>query len=953
MRRPESAKTASAGVTQVRQAVEQHLDWVFREQPVEDYGIDAHIEAVGDGNVLGRLLALQIKSGSSYFRSPTDGGWWFRADSDHFAYWLEYSLPVAVVLVDLTSRLCYWQLVTRSAIERTQGRTWKLYVPRHHVLDSSAVEPLLAAAEAGALSRLDRQPVTAPVKGLTANALEVHAALPGTGAYAEAPPHYLVRTHDHQLDEQVREALGPHARSGIAVLVGPSASGKTRALYEALHRRVDGMSLAAAGWRIWPAVNPLPPRRFLDELPHVGPKTVVWLNEAQRYMVDPEADTRAEIANGLRELLGDQTRGPVLVWGTLWREYWNQLTRKPADLEPDDFVVARRLLDGAHIRVPDRFTPSDLAAARQSDDKRLAEAATHSTGVGVTQYLAGAVDLVERLDTATAAERAIIHAAMDARRLGHDEIVSEIFLRNAARCYLTETDRPPADSPTWFDTAVADLLRSGKASGPILHQETGGYRLDDVLDHKGRLLRRSEFPPAKFWSAVAESNVPADSRLRMADSAVSRLRLGIGLRLYEVAGGKVAGRRITALAAHCARQKAFEAAEELVFRATNAGETMALRMWATSWGREALSDQRQIDLLWQAVELGDPKALAPLASRLEQAGDKVGAESVARRALNLGSHEGFSAIVEWRDLDYPDEAEQLISALPPGARSAVLADLVSFRESVGDFDQAEQLALAAMEAGDAEGLITLLELRVSSQEKQAEVRRLLNRLRPDLVRDPLRLALIHAHLGNHGKVRSLVKRRLSAERELPLLFGDQDYELDLPAYTPLLLDTLHGMGETALVTELQELWHRQRFSPPQEEEQPEDEQGPNDLEDRAGDAYATLVEFHATRGELQMAEEFAGNAEALGADHGLVFLIRTLHERGEQARAEQLGLRLVNNTSVGLWGLTDATNPGSLLAEIRGNSDVVVLGLEADGTTAAPWWLQTAVPDGSWAAGQG
>lgn len=53
--------------------------WAFRGQDVEDYGIDAHVEPFdGPDRPTGHLLALQIKSGASYFGEQADGGWCYR-----------------------------------------------------------------------------------------------------------------------------------------------------------------------------------------------------------------------------------------------------------------------------------------------------------------------------------------------------------------------------------------------------------------------------------------------------------------------------------------------------------------------------------------------------------------------------------------------------------------------------------------------------------------------------------------------------------------------------------------------------------------------------------------------------------------------------------------------------------------------------------------------------------
>ncbi|MEU1127808.1 DUF4365 domain-containing protein [Streptomyces sp. NPDC005899] len=99
MHRKPTAKIGSIGVTHTQLAVEAELGWLFREQPTEDFGIDAYAEVVDAEQVRGRLLALQIKSGSSWFRERSPGGWWFRPDAEHVQYWINHSLPVAVVLL--------------------------------------------------------------------------------------------------------------------------------------------------------------------------------------------------------------------------------------------------------------------------------------------------------------------------------------------------------------------------------------------------------------------------------------------------------------------------------------------------------------------------------------------------------------------------------------------------------------------------------------------------------------------------------------------------------------------------------------------------------------------------------------------------------------------------------------------------------------------------------------
>ena len=71
------------GVVLVEQRIVEELRWIFRSQPVSDFGIDAHLEVVQHGCATGRLVALQIKSGASYFREETEESIVYRGDPEH------------------------------------------------------------------------------------------------------------------------------------------------------------------------------------------------------------------------------------------------------------------------------------------------------------------------------------------------------------------------------------------------------------------------------------------------------------------------------------------------------------------------------------------------------------------------------------------------------------------------------------------------------------------------------------------------------------------------------------------------------------------------------------------------------------------------------------------------------------------------------------------------------
>jgi len=100
--------TDEVGIANTRLAVLQDLRWVFREQRLTDYGIDAHIEVVDlapeagsaaavDADdrdlVTGQLIAVQAKSGPSCFEERKGDGWVFReSHRKHLNYGLSISL---------------------------------------------------------------------------------------------------------------------------------------------------------------------------------------------------------------------------------------------------------------------------------------------------------------------------------------------------------------------------------------------------------------------------------------------------------------------------------------------------------------------------------------------------------------------------------------------------------------------------------------------------------------------------------------------------------------------------------------------------------------------------------------------------------------------------------------------------------------------------------------------
>ncbi|MFE3412402.1 helix-turn-helix domain-containing protein [Streptomyces mirabilis] len=478
-----------------------------------------------------------------------------------------------------------------------------------------------AAAEPVPRAEQDRGP-SRPIGHWDPHDLEVHPAGPapdgrarGTGV---ALPGYVPRGHDRVLDRMVSEAARGHSR--MLVLVGTSSAGKTRACWEAIQ------PLSKQGWRLWHPLAPTRAEAALADLHCVGPRTVVWLNEAQHYLGD--ARTGERIAAVLHTLLTDPARMPLLILGTLWPEYERQYTILPRPGEQDPHSRVRELLAGRALSVPEHFDAEALRAASalaRSGDLLLADTLGRARIDGrVTQDLAGVPELLRRYESSTPAARALLEVAMDARRLGVGLHLPQTFLTDAATDYLSESEY--GDLPDdWANAAYAELARPvhGKhaplrriarrpdrrppsSPNPPPSPPTSVspvLRLADYLEQHGRTTRRALCPPASFWHAAHTHLTHPDDLHRLAVAARSRCRLQWG--------------------------------HHLIGRAALLGHPDALTYLAGI--REEAGDWKRAEALYlRAADCGYPDALGRLVEIREEAGDQEQAEALAVRAAEAG-----------------------------------------------------------------------------------------------------------------------------------------------------------------------------------------------------------------------------------------------------------------------------------------------------------------------------
>jgi len=135
--------TEQSGVIAVAKIINDEFGWILRPQ-VHDYGIDAHIEIITDGLPTGKIIAVQIKSGPSYFSREDADGIVFRGKLEHLDYWLKHDLPVIVILYEPETGNAFWQTVATENITRTP-EGWRMSIPRDQkfgVAQASRLEEL-------------------------------------------------------------------------------------------------------------------------------------------------------------------------------------------------------------------------------------------------------------------------------------------------------------------------------------------------------------------------------------------------------------------------------------------------------------------------------------------------------------------------------------------------------------------------------------------------------------------------------------------------------------------------------------------------------------------------------------------------------------------------------------------------------------------------------------------
>jgi TIR domain len=568
--------------------------------------------------------------------------------------------------------------------------------------------------------------------------LGVHAAISVPGAPDEVPPEYVPRDAD-AADSGVRAKVAAAAqRGGFVLLVGGSSVGKSRTAAEAVRALLPD----------WWLVHPAGPAEVAMLAGSSAPRTVVWLNELQRYLDGEHGLTGAVV----RALLN--APHPAVIIGTLWPDRFAAYTAMPAPGGADPHVREREVLDlAAVVRIDPAFSPAEQARARAAAgrDPRL-RVALEAAGYGLTQTLAAAPQLVARWQDAQTASPygwAVLTAALDVARLGARAPLSTGLLRDAVPGYCTSAQQAEAPED-WFEQALA--YATGKLHGAVAALspagagmgQVAGYTAADYLIQHASRERRSARVPASTWDAVLNHvRDPADAA-RLADSAIGRLLYRYAIPLYRHAAD--AGNEDTAfkLADRLARRGDLDelraradagdvyAAGRLAELLEQRGDLDELRARADAGDRNAasrlaglLAERGDLDELRARADAGDGDAAWLLAELLAQRGDLDGAAQIWRKLADAGdvyaagrladlleqrgdldglraragAGDGHAAGRLVRLLAERGDLDELRARAHAGDMFAAwsLADLLAER---GDLDEAAQILRARADVGD-------------------------------------------------------------------------------------------------------------------------------------------------------------------------------------------------------------------------------------------------------------
>ncbi|MCD8433654.1 MULTISPECIES: DUF4365 domain-containing protein [Tenacibaculum] len=132
--------TERIGVYAIALLFTKEIDWIFREQPLVDVGIDALIEQKNNGEPTGKFISAQIKTGQGNFHDSKDSLTLY-VTKIHYNYWLNSNLPVIIIAHLPETEKTTWEIANEETFKKTPTQ-WKIKIPKSKDLNKESVNEL-------------------------------------------------------------------------------------------------------------------------------------------------------------------------------------------------------------------------------------------------------------------------------------------------------------------------------------------------------------------------------------------------------------------------------------------------------------------------------------------------------------------------------------------------------------------------------------------------------------------------------------------------------------------------------------------------------------------------------------------------------------------------------------------------------------------------------------------
>ncbi|MFD7537582.1 tetratricopeptide repeat protein [Streptomyces sp. NPDC059819] len=522
---------------------------------------------------------------------------------------------------------------------------------------------------------------------------------------------------ERDIDCALRARLGRAADSGGAVLlVGDSAAGKTRTLYEAMRAKLPHH-------RFVRPVHASELSQVVVEIARMSQPCVLWLDELSPYLEDG--------CFGASEL-GQLIRSKAAVLATLDAAAHDRWTCSVVVEQMEPLILERR------------WSTAERDRSRRSPDPRVTQAAEADPSLGVAECLTVAPRLWRELALADRAGgnprgAALTRAGIDLARAGISGPLSSALLLDTHSLYLADgggpllRPEPPQDAFAW-----ARKVRCG-VSSMLLPAGEGTWNIHPQLMAEAQ---RSDVPVhALIWFRAMEAADDIDEMFAVALNANDHAP-SIAVALWRVMAEAGVRRAANNLGVVLARLGRYAEAEEAYRTQADTADPTVLLNLGNLLGKTDRYEEA-IEALHEAGTRGNAVAWNNLGLLLMHAGQLDHAETCLRSAalanaadaeFNLGvllgnlgrSEEAMAAYarasaagdtdaeVNWGILLTEEsrwaEAEPLFRGRAEAGHKEAILCLANLLKANGRVEEAAAWYGRAIDAGDERALFNLANL---------------------------------------------------------------------------------------------------------------------------------------------------------------------------------------------------------------------------------------------------